>query len=59
MKKNIEIKIEVNPNSSFANEMKDYMAEKAAFKKAVQSGRVSSFVKQNGIKFDTPISLRN
>ena len=52
-----KIKIKLEPNSPGGKAVKRYMAEKAAFKNAVISGNVSSFVKKSGTKFDSPISL--
>ena len=53
----LEVKIKIKSNSASAKVMKRYMAEKAAFKDAVTSGNVSSFVKKRGTKFDSPVSL--
>ena len=51
-----KIKIKISPNSVPAEIFKKYMAEKAAIKEAVTSGNLSTYVKQNGIKFDSPLS---
>ena len=52
-----KIEIKIDSDSSKAKMFKKYMAEKAAFKNAVASGNVTSFVKQSGLKFDSPISI--
>lgn len=52
-----KINITIKSNSSTAKVFKKYMAEKAAFKTAVMTGNVSSYVKQSGTKFDSPISI--
>ena len=49
------IKININPNSSTGEAFKKYLEEKAAFKQAVTTGSINSFVKKNGKKFDTPV----
>ncbi len=52
-----KIEIKIASGSTSAKVFKKYMVEKAAFKNAVASGNASSFVKQSGIKFDSPISV--
>lgn len=47
--------ITLDPESPEAKQFKKYLAEKAAFKKAVTSGNISTFTKKNGLKFDTPL----
>jgi len=51
------IKITIKPGSETAHAFKKYMADKAAFKQAVMSGNITSYVKQKGKKFDTPIPV--
>ena len=49
------IKINITPDSATSEAFKNYLDEKAAFKQAVTSGNINSFVKKNGKRFDTPI----
>lgn len=53
----MQIKITIKPNSKTAKAIDSYMADKVAFKQAVETGNVESYVKKTGKKFATPISV--
>ena len=52
-----KIEIIIKPGSESSRMFKKYLEEKEAFKNAVVTGNVSSYVKKTGKKFDTPLSI--
>jgi len=52
----VKIKVTIKPESAPAKVFEKYMAEKAAFRNAVQKSDVSKFTIKSGKRFDTPLS---
>jgi len=57
MRKRQVIEIIIPENTKQSKAFQEYMAEKNAFKKAVISGNITSFIKEKGKKFDCPVSI--
>jgi hypothetical protein len=53
----MEIKVTIEVDSKLAEAIKRHMAEKKAFRDAVTTGNVHSYVQQNKMKFDLPVNL--
>jgi hypothetical protein len=49
------IKITIKENSKLAEYFDKRMAEKKAWREAVESGNYIDYCKKNNIKFDTPV----